>query len=157
MNKATEGKKRIKIKNRKHINILVISVFLVLFILAIVDLASSKKSTLTDSAVSASITVFLGVVMLFLCFYSFYTFSKKALRISYGFLSFKIPYDDMRLLRRDKDSRDLYLVYVNKDVRCIRILTNDAGADEFITEIRKKNTQVIYELFDKEKEFNDEE
>ncbi|MDR2090809.1 MAG: hypothetical protein LBP62_04060 [Clostridiales bacterium] len=152
-------KNRIKLKNKKELNTAVIAAAALLFCAAVFTVVFYRESSPTGAAISAAVILFAGGFLVFSAFYSFYAFGESVLSIRFGFFTQKIPFAYMRLIREDKSNGDLYLVYLKNDdlndVRIIKILiaaTENAG---FTAAVRQKNRLVIYELFDKNEEFND--
>ncbi|MDR3264291.1 MAG: hypothetical protein LBT30_08295 [Clostridiales bacterium] len=152
--------KKIKLKNQKEINISAAVASAVLVTISVFGFISFGTSRAPQALISALTVVLLALCMLFTAFYSYYSFADKYLYVNFGFFIFKIKYDDIKLLREDKESKTLFIVYLKngdtENVKFLKILIDKSKNIPFITAVRNKNTLAIYELFDKNDEFKDD-
>jgi hypothetical protein len=149
-------KNRIKLKNKKAINIAVIAVSSALAAAAVLSVVFYRESTLGGAIISAAIMLGLGAALVFSAFFAFYAFDEKNLKLTFGFLTQKIPYERMLALKEDDANGELYLSYMkNDEVFVIKILVPPNKNSEFVAAVRQKNPFVIYELFDKNRDFEE--
>jgi hypothetical protein len=143
-------KNRVKLKNRKEINIAAGALSALLAVAAVLSVVFYRESSLGGAVISAAVTLSLGGVLSFSAFFAFYTFDEKNLKLNFGFFVQKIPYERMLLIKEDKSDGGLYLSYLkNDEVFIIKILIPKNKNLEFTAAVRQKNPFVIYELFDK--------
>jgi hypothetical protein len=149
-------KSRIKLKNRKEINVAVVVVSALLAVAAVLSVVFYRESSLGGAIVSAAVMLSLGAALSFSAFFSFYAFDEKNVRLTFGFFVQKIPYERILLIREDNSNGDLYLSYLkNDDVFTAKILVAPNKNEEFVAAVRQKNPAVIYELFDKNQKFDE--
>ena len=150
--------KRFKIKNTAPINAAAIAASAVLIAAAGLRLYFYNVGGLIPAIVTAAALAYLSVTVLLTAFYSFYVLKEAGLSVRFGPFRFTVPYDNMRLLREDKDSKELFLIYLKESnsVKCLKILLPQENNRGFVEAVREKNRLTVYEIFDKKREFDDD-
>jgi len=111
--------------------------------------------------ISIALAVLIIVTVLYSVLFSRFSFKEDKLVFHLSIFYIGVPYQNMLLLRHDIKS-NLLLLYYNlpteekeENIKYLVINIHKEYTDKFIQKIRENNRRVIYEIFDKEKEEND--
>lgn len=161
-------KKFYRLKFKK--NIIIFAVFICLLsitslIINIIRIVQSANGSPINLGVDVS-SMILSVIIIGIVLYSFirsgFYFRDKELTFVLSIFSVHIPYENTLLLRHDIKNKLLVLYYnfpVKNNPENIKyaIVSIDKSKDEeFITTLKKCNSSLIYEIFDKDKDIKDE-
>ena len=106
-----------------------------------------------DSIAVYIFTAVFIILLLSVLFFSSYIFGDVHLNARFGLFVIRIKYEDIRLLRENKESHALYIIVLkNEKVYHYLALISKSDNAGFVKDIRSKNREAIYELFDKNAE-----
>lgn len=132
--------------------------FITSFVLSAINLSGSYElySPALD-IVNLIISLFILALLVSLIFVRFYKIKDSVLLLQLSFYRLKIACSRIVLIREDKFSKDMALYYKKSEdeneneIRLLMINIKKENNASFVAQIKKQNSAVVYELFDKNK------